>query len=157
MLASRRHCRRGISQGQTPEEVRGSLRLAACGEERPRVRLEQPDPRRDVARVPEIAVNRELSAQEPRAQFGHQFLCSVRPLAEGGAQITIQPRPVPSPVSKLVKRHTVEVGGAFVVPRQVAPDTLSRARRVSYNGRCRSSGIALFHRMADGAVSPARP
>jgi hypothetical protein len=61
------------------------LRLAARREERSWVRLEQADPRGNVARAAEIAVNRELGAQECRAQFGDQFLRHIGALAEARA------------------------------------------------------------------------
>jgi hypothetical protein len=56
-----------IAQRQPAQIVRSHLCLAARREERPRVRLEQPDPGRNVTSVAQIAVNRELGAQEGRA------------------------------------------------------------------------------------------
>jgi hypothetical protein len=66
-LPSRCHRRLLIAECKTPQVIRGCLCPAAGREECPAVGLEHTDPRCDVARVAQIAVDRELGAQEGRA------------------------------------------------------------------------------------------
>jgi hypothetical protein len=66
----------------------------------------------DVAGVAQIAVNRELSAQEGRAQLSNQFLRCIGPRAEAVSEIAVKTRLMSRPVTEFVKRGAVKVRSA---------------------------------------------
>ncbi len=79
---------RGLRKSQAPKIVGRGLRLVACGEKGAAISLQEPNPRLDITGVSQIAVDRELGAQEGCAQFGDQFLCRIGALAKAVAQVT---------------------------------------------------------------------
>jgi hypothetical protein len=93
-------CGRGLGQGQAAQVVGGGLRLAACCEKSAAVGLQETDPGLDVAGVAQVTVNRELGAEERRAQLGDQFLCGIGALAKAVPQVTIQARLVACRVAR---------------------------------------------------------
>jgi hypothetical protein len=111
--ATSRGCCLRLGKRQAAQIVRGGLGLAARREERTLVSLQEANPGLDVARVAQIAVNRELGAKEGCAQLGNQFLRRIGTLAETVAQIAVKTRLVSCPVAKLMERSTVEMCGAL--------------------------------------------
>ena len=75
---------------QAAKVVRGLGGPAACCEECAFVGLEQFNPRRDLARVANVAVKAELRTEKRRTKFGDQFLCRVGARAEAVFHITIE-------------------------------------------------------------------
>jgi hypothetical protein len=120
--------------------------------------------RRDVARVPNVAVKSEFCGEERGAKLGYQLLSGVMTRAEAGLQIAIKARLVPGPVRQLMERHVVEVIGALercecghrneVVARHVTcfavplPNVGARTSQEVVGNHVPRVGIAHAHRLA---------
>ena len=67
VIPSRCPCRLLLAQREAAQIIGRCLRLVACREKGAAVSLQEPNPRLDIAGVPQVTVNRELSTKEGRA------------------------------------------------------------------------------------------
>ena len=99
-----------VHTGEGVEVVEGALGVPAHGDQCPRVRAEQAEPRGEVRGVIEAGggYETELGAPERGAEFGDEFLTGVGAVTESARQVTPESGRVPGPVDVIVARGGVE-------------------------------------------------
>jgi hypothetical protein len=108
--------RNRLGKRQAAHVVGRRLRLACRSEERPRVGLQKLDPMSDVTRVAHVAIDRELGAQERRAQFGDKFLRRIDAVAETLAEFAVKARLVAGPMTKFAVRMSKDTSETAFTP-----------------------------------------
>jgi hypothetical protein len=79
--------------------IRSLARLARSGEDRPLIIPQQRYPILDIAGVPQLAFDIEVSAEECGAELRYQLLGCIGSGAEAVRQIAIEPRLVTAPMT----------------------------------------------------------
>ncbi len=100
---------RGLQQ---PEEVvRGLLRSGGRDEDRAFVLAQDLEPRLEIARVVQLAVDPAMGAQERRAHFRDQLFRRIGVVAEALSQLAVASARLGGPVGELVQRGRVVAPG----------------------------------------------
>jgi hypothetical protein len=89
--------------GIAAEMLRGLARLARSGEDRPLIIPQERYPVLDIARVPQLTFDIQMSAEECGAELSYQLLGRIGSGAEAIRQIPIEPGLVPAPMTCLMK------------------------------------------------------
>jgi len=88
---------------EIPRRFRG---LGRRRKDRPRIVLEELEPRAEVFDVPEPAGNGERRTEKRRSEFRHEFLCRVGRFPESAREVAVKPAFMPGPVGMLVEAST---------------------------------------------------
>ena len=101
-------------------------RFGRGGKDRPRIVLEELQPRADIFGVPEPSGNGERRTEKRRSEFRHEFLGRVGRFSESAREVTVESAFMPGPVGMLVEAGAVIVGRALEGFGRREADTIER-------------------------------
>ena len=101
-------------------------RFGRGGKDRPRIVLEELEPRADIFGVPEPAGNRERRREKRRSEFRHQFLCRIGRFPKPAREVAVESAFMSGPVGMLVEAGAVIVGRTLEGFRRREADTIER-------------------------------